>query len=264
MKLMREQWYFAIVWLLLCVVVYLLIFRAIGGKEGVINAFESSSEMTRFQSSLMQEEGISAAGISIHNFYPSDPRDENSRTLSVVVRAESECLEEGEACTAYLRRIAAKTIDEYPEIDGFTHLSVAVQHHLRILFFYMNKNFGETMTIEEWRAEIGHGQEDAIANNINSRASSETGLHQRQQLEVKFMADAQKMTTEELFQWLMDADITTTADFSSAEEIQAGIYMDEFRSRERLDATGDLQVQWGTILNKYGICWGRPEASCLE
>lgn len=259
-KIKPLTWLGIVVWMGLVISFYYYLYSSgwIGG------ALESTTEMTRFQSSLMQEEGISSAGISIHNFYPSDSSREASRTLSVVVRAGNECLEEGDECNAYLRRIAAKTIDEYPEIDSFTHLSVAVQHHLRILFFYMNKNFGDSKTIEEWREEISRGQKDVVVNNINSRTSSEPELHPRQQLEIKFMSDAAQMTNDELFDWLMIADIKTTPDFNSIEEIQADIYMDEFKSREHLDAAGDFQIQWGTILNKYGICWGKPESYCLE
>ncbi len=137
-------------WLVLVAAVYSYIYSS-GWLNNVVQA---TSEMTRFQSALLNEEAVYGAGVSIHNFHASDD-SEDSRTLSVVLKVKNICTESDDTCKEFTRDIAAKTLNEYPEIDSFTHLSIGVQQNKRILLIInFSKTFIDSKTIAEWREEI--------------------------------------------------------------------------------------------------------------
>lgn len=140
-------------WLILVAAVYYYIYSS-GWFNSTVSAV---NEMKNFSASLIQEEGVRAAWVTIQNLYPSDESEQDIHTLIVTVDAPGICVEEkpDEPCLVLRKRIAAKALEEYPNIDNFTHLNIVVEHYRKILLVInLNTAFSDSRTIDEWREEI--------------------------------------------------------------------------------------------------------------
>ena len=150
-KIRPITWIVIVCWLALVTAVYYYVYSA-----GWLNsAIQATNEMTRFQSSLLEEQGVDGASVSIHNFYASGDDGEDRRTLSVVLNGTDVCTVDDDACKEFMGRIATKALEEYPEIDSFTHLNIGVQQKKKILLIInFSRTFNDSKTIEEWRDEV--------------------------------------------------------------------------------------------------------------
>jgi len=150
MKLTRLQWLGVVAWLLICVVGYFLIFRAIGGKQAISNALNAGKTGLGLVSNLMAIDNVSNAQIQTQSSWVNG---ESNTQLVVSLNIDVSCADEKAKCEQILSQAASTTLSTYKDLnDNEDMVMVAVNEKDFLIFNFSNK-YPVTKTVAEWKKD---------------------------------------------------------------------------------------------------------------